>query len=72
MGNKVGPRSLSLSDRAFSFMRSGAACHFSRGPNMIRMVFLKIALAAGYAVDGSKEREACRSFQARECNRNVT
>ena len=39
---------------------------------MIRMVFLKITLAAGYAVDGSKEREACRSFQARECNRNVT
>ena len=57
MGSKVGPRSRLPNDRAFSYMWSGVPCRFSRGPNMIRMVFLKTLLAAG-----SKERSH-RSLQ---------
>lgn len=61
MGNKVGPRSRLPNDRAFSYMWSGVPCHFSWGPNMVRMVFLKTFLAAGYGVDGNKER-SCGSL----------
>ena len=73
MGNKVGPRSRLPNDRAFSCMLSGVPCHFSRGPNMIRMVFLKTLLAAGYSVDGNKER-SCGSLQRmqQKCNQIVS
>lgn len=73
MGNKVGPRSRLPNDRAFSYMWSGVPCHFSRGPNMIRMVFLKTLLAAGYGVGGNEER-SCGSLQRmqQKCNQIVS
>ena len=68
---KLGP-SHALQVMAFSCMWSGAVYCFSQGADLIKMVFLKITLLTGFGIDGSREREACGSFQTKEPNRNVT